>query len=88
MHRISSRPKSSAEVARGDGQPDRADHRVRDEAADHEQVAVGEVDQLDDAVDERVADGDQRPDGAVGEAVLDVGGEPRQVAVVLRSWIP
>ncbi len=77
-------PEDRARGARGDGQADRADHRVRHEAADHEQVAVGEVDQLDDAVDERVADGDQRPDGAVREAVLDVGGEPREVAVVLQ----
>ena len=68
--------------------PMRADQRVRHEAAEHEQVAVGEVDQLDDAVDERVADGDQRPDGAVGEAVLQVGGEPRQVAVVLQVLDP
>ena len=31
----------------------------RQERAEHEQVAVGEVDQLDDAVHHRVAEGDQ-----------------------------
>ena len=30
-----------------------------EERPEHEQVAVGEVDQLDDAVDHRVAEGDQ-----------------------------
>ncbi len=34
--------------------------RRRDHPADHEHVAVGEVDQLEDAVDERVAEGDER----------------------------
>jgi hypothetical protein len=46
--------------------------RDRDERADHEHLAVGEVDQLDDPVDQRVAEGDERPDRAVGEAGLDV----------------
>src|SRR6266446_9646090 len=32
-------------------------------------ISVGEVDQLDDAVHHRVAEGDQREDGATGEAV-------------------
>src|SRR5207245_5225457 len=41
----------------------------RDEEAQHEDVAVGEVDQLDDAVHHRVAEGDQREDGATGETV-------------------
>ena len=54
----------------------------RDERADHEHVAVGEVDQLDDAVDERVAERDQRPDRAVGEAVDEVLADAREVAVV------
>ena len=45
-------------------QPEAADGVVADERADHEDVAVGEVDQLDDAVDHRVAQGDQRVDEA------------------------
>jgi hypothetical protein len=52
------------------------------ERADHEHVAVGEVDQLDDPVDERVADGDQRPDGAVGDALDEV---VAQVGEVVRG---
>ncbi len=36
----------------------------RDEAADHEDVAMGEIDHADDAVDHGVADGDQAIDGA------------------------
>ena len=39
----------------------------REHAAEHEHVAVREVDQLEDAVDERVAQRDERVDGAVGE---------------------
>ena len=65
-------------------EPDRPEERERREGADHEDVAVGEVDQLDDPVDQRVADGDQRPDGAVGEPVLDVRGHAAEVAVVLQ----
>ena len=37
------------------------------EGAHHEDFAVGEVDQLDDAVDERIAERDQGDQGAVGE---------------------
>ena len=36
----------------------------REHAAEHEHVAVGEVDQLEDAVDERVAQRDERVDAA------------------------
>ena len=38
-----------------------------DHPAEHEHVAVREVDQLEDAVDERVAERDERVDGAVRE---------------------
>ena len=34
------------------------------ESADHEDLAVGEVDELDDAIDHRVADGDQPVHGS------------------------
>ena len=53
----------------------------RDERADHEHLAVGEVDQLDDSVDERVAERDQRPDRAVGQTGDEVVAEPREIAV-------
>ena len=39
---------------------DADDDRARDEAREREDVAVGEVDQLQDAVDERVAERDER----------------------------
>ena len=38
-------------------------------AADHEDVAVGEIDHADDAVDHRVADGDQAVDRTERDAV-------------------
>ena len=40
--------------------------------ADHHHVAVGEVDELQHAVDHRVAERDQRVDGAGGQAVDEV----------------
>ena len=39
------------------------------EHPDHEHLGVGEVDEPQDAVDQRVAQGDQRVDGAEGQAV-------------------
>ena len=54
------------------GHPDRHQRQERDqrdEGADHEHVAVGEVDHADDAVDHRVADGDQAVDRAERDAV-------------------
>ena len=41
----------------------------RDEGADHEDVAMGEIDHADDAVDHRVADGDQPVDRAERQPV-------------------
>ncbi len=38
-----------------------------DEGADHEDIAVGEVDEAEDAVDHRVAEGDECVEGAIGE---------------------
>ena len=58
------------------GDPERRVERHRDERADHEDLAVGEVDQLDDAVDERVPERDQRPDRADREPVDDVVERP------------
>ena len=40
----------------------REDHRARDEPREREHVAVGEVDQLQDPVDERVAERDDAVD--------------------------
>ena len=48
-------------------QREKADQR--DEAPNHEDVAMGEVDHADDAVDHRVADGDQAVDRAERDAV-------------------
>ena len=53
----------------GRGHAEQREPRQRDEQAEHEDVAVGEVDQLDDAVHHRVAERDQREDGPAGEAV-------------------
>ena len=54
--------------------------------ADHEDVAVGEVDELQDAVDHRVAERDQgvdRPDrDAVHEVLEELGHAARQVRPV------
>ena len=71
-------PRTSAddhrEQERGNRTPPRPelagrDGEEADERADHEDVAVGEVDQADDAVDHRVAQGDQGVDEAQLEAV-------------------
>ncbi len=63
-----------------DPEPERGPERERDQRADHEHLAVGEVDQLDDPVDHRVAERDQRPDRAVGDPVDEVVAEPGEVA--------
>ena len=47
--------------------PSPADHRKRKERAHHKDLAVGEVDELDDGIDHRVAERDQRDQRAVGE---------------------
>ena len=54
----------------------------RDETAKCEQVAVSEVDELDDPVDHRVAEGDQRVDGPVGHAERQ---DLQEVAGALRE---
>jgi hypothetical protein len=48
-----------------------------DERSDHEHVAVGEVDQLDDPVDHRIAEGDEGIDRAEHERVADLLGAGR-----------
>ena len=54
----------------------------RDERPDHEDLAVGEVDELDDPVDERVAERDQGVDRAVGEPEDEVVAEIGEAAVL------
>src|SRR5919112_986398 len=49
------------------------------EGADHEVVAVGEVDELDDPVDQRVAEGYERDDGPVGHTDDELRGELRRL---------
>ena len=59
------------QVGQREGVPvdgEETEQRRADERAEREDVAVREVDQLDDAVDHRVAQRDQRVDGAVGDA--------------------
>ena len=76
----------AASVIRIEQQPDRHDRVGRaaeqleraeaDERAHHEHVAVGEVEELEDPVDEGVAEGDQGVDAAERQAVqreLDKG---------------
>jgi hypothetical protein len=46
----------------------RGDEAAREQACERKDVAVGEVDQLQDPVDERVTERDQRVDGALGQA--------------------
>ena len=53
----------------------RDEHRGGDHPAEHEDVAVREVDQLEDAVDERVAERDERVERALGEPDEGDGGE-------------
>ena len=50
------------------------EHEHRDEDADHEDVAVGEVDELDDPVDHRVAEGDEGVDRADRQGVDELSG--------------
>ena len=63
-------PADDDEVARIPGQLEhREEHRARDQAGEREHVAVREVDQLENPVDERVAEGDDAVDRAAREAV-------------------
>src|SRR5439155_3836301 len=50
------------------GDREEAEDRGADVGAQGEYIAVGEVDQLDDAVDHRVAEGDQGVDRALRDA--------------------
>ena len=57
------RDRHGDEDCRHDGDPER--NRVEAEVRpDHVDIAMGEVDELDDAVDHRVAESDQRVDAA------------------------
>ena len=66
---ISSTRNSASGIGGDADRHQRQEGDQRDEAADHEDVAVGEIDHADDAVDHRVADGDQAVDRAERDAV-------------------
>src|SRR5262249_27003175 len=69
-------------AVQGGGHADQSQVAERDEQAQHEHVAVGEVDEADDPVDHRVAEGDEGEDGAPGDPVdrlLDQDLVPEQV---------
>src|SRR4029079_2032989 len=51
------------------GKPELEGQKITNESADHINVAVREVDQPQDAIDHRVAQGDQRVDRADRQAV-------------------
>ena len=62
-------PSTIGTGARAGAEPEPADdHAARDEPAEREHVAVREVDQLEDAVDERVAERHERVDRPVRQA--------------------
>ena len=58
---------------------------VADERPDHEHVRVREIDEAQDTVDHRVAERDERVDGAEGEAVDQLLEEFGQVKVRVES---
>ena len=57
----------------------------REECADHEDFAVGEVDELDDPVDHRVAQRDQGVDAADRQRIEELLGERRDQLLVTSS---
>ena len=76
---------------RNPGHPDEAQHEEgndRDEGADHEDLAMREIDHADDAVDQGVADGDQAVDGAEGDAVDGLVDEVLESAQHVRPPCP
>ena len=79
---VTSSPRISPIVLVSGFRPERLPQRERREGADHEDLAVGEVDQLDDSVDERVPERDERPDRPVRQAVGEVVAEAGEVPVV------
>ena len=71
------------------GEPDRDQDQERDQrdkAADHEDIAMGEIDHADDAIDHRVADGDQAIDRAEYNAVDQLLGEIVHVLPCPKIW--
>ncbi len=67
---VDDRDKPGEDEERRSGQTQQRERARRDErgeCADHVDLAVGKVDQLDDPVDHGVAEGDQRVDAAPGE---------------------
>src|SRR6476661_7125450 len=63
-------PPSTISVSRSQtGTAGHLEHAEPDEGPDHEDVAVGEVQELEDTVDEGVAKRDQRVRAALGQAI-------------------
>jgi hypothetical protein len=60
-----------------EGRREAREEEEPDERPDHEHVAVGEVDQLDDPVDHRVAEGDEGVDRAEDKRVAHLLGARR-----------
>ena len=61
------------------GAPEADQHEVPAEGADHEDLAVGEVQELEDPVDHRVAERDQRVDAPERQAVDELLDEEVEV---------
>ncbi len=70
-------------VADGPVEAQRHQEPERHERADHEDVAVREIDQLDDAVDHRVAQRDEGIDRADGQRVHQLLDEGRDIHALL-----
>ena len=79
--RVTTSPQDQPAGPGGQAEADRGPEADGGHRADHEHVAVGEVDELDDPVDERVADRDERPDGAVGQPLGEVEAQAAEVVV-------
>ena len=84
--RIEQEPDRDDRVGRASEELERAEP---DERAHHEDVAVGEVQELEDPVDERVAERDERVDAAEREAVERQLGErvhAERESIRHRKW--
>ncbi len=78
---VTEQPEHQTQWSGREPEPKRRPQPDRRERADHEHVAVGEVDQLDDPVDERVPHRHQRPDRAVREPRDEIEAQLREVVV-------
>jgi hypothetical protein len=72
-------------AGRGDAHQ-HADHRQRHHGADHGHLAMGEVDQFQDAVHHGVAQGHQGIDAAQHQAVDELLGEDVHIKLAVGSF--